>query len=180
MKEALAVATRRPANRSRCAAIAASPAAADGSTATPASAWSWRIAATRPASSTASMSSMTQARSSTAGGIGIRTAIPSAIVSAAGSGPTASRPRTQQSRVTGAPALTTPITRVPGQRARAQVPIPAASEPSPTGTRIPSSGPAASYEEFTREHLLSDPNVRGFTTYVVLRRMKSGLALPIE
>jgi hypothetical protein len=69
---------------------------------------------------------------------------------------------------------------VPGQRARAQVPIPAASEPSPTGTRIPSSGPAASYEEFTREHLLSDPNVRGFTTYVVLRRMKSGLALPIE
>jgi DNA-binding Lrp family transcriptional regulator len=38
----------------------------------------------------------------------------------------------------------------------------------------------ASYEQFTREHILSDPNVRGFTTYVVLRRMKTGLALPIE
>lgn len=38
----------------------------------------------------------------------------------------------------------------------------------------------AAYEEFTREHLLSDENVRSFTTYVVLRRVKTGLALPIE
>lgn len=38
----------------------------------------------------------------------------------------------------------------------------------------------AAYEEFSQEHLLSDPNVRGFTTCVVLRRMKTGLALPIE
>ncbi|MEJ7603156.1 MAG: Lrp/AsnC family transcriptional regulator [Kofleriaceae bacterium] len=35
------------------------------------------------------------------------------------------------------------------------------------------------YEAFTREHLLSDPNVRSFTTHVVLKRVKTGLALPL-
>ena len=38
----------------------------------------------------------------------------------------------------------------------------------------------AGYEAFTREHLLSDPNVKSFTTHVVLARVKTGLALPIE
>ena len=38
----------------------------------------------------------------------------------------------------------------------------------------------ASYEAFTREHLLSDANVKSFTTHVVLSRVKTGLALPIE
>lgn len=35
------------------------------------------------------------------------------------------------------------------------------------------------YETFTREALLADPNVRGFTTYVVLDRVKAGVSLPI-
>lgn len=35
------------------------------------------------------------------------------------------------------------------------------------------------YEAFTRRVLLDDPNVRGFTTYVVLDRMKVGLSVPI-
>jgi Lrp/AsnC family transcriptional regulator, leucine-responsive regulatory protein len=38
----------------------------------------------------------------------------------------------------------------------------------------------AAYEAFTRDHLLSDPNVRSFTTHVVLRRVKTGLALSVE
>jgi DNA-binding Lrp family transcriptional regulator len=38
----------------------------------------------------------------------------------------------------------------------------------------------ARYESFTREALLADPNVRGFTTYVVLDRVKSGVGLPID
>lgn len=37
----------------------------------------------------------------------------------------------------------------------------------------------AAYEAFTRDHLLSDANVRSFTTHVVLQRVKTGLALPI-
>ena len=37
----------------------------------------------------------------------------------------------------------------------------------------------AAYEAFTRDHLLSDPNIRSFTTHVVLARVKTGLALPI-
>jgi hypothetical protein len=36
------------------------------------------------------------------------------------------------------------------------------------------------YEAFTRETLLSDPNVRGFTTHVVLERVKAGVGLPIQ
>jgi DNA-binding Lrp family transcriptional regulator len=36
------------------------------------------------------------------------------------------------------------------------------------------------YEAFTREALLSDPNVRGFTTHVVLERVKAGVSLPIQ
>jgi Lrp/AsnC family leucine-responsive transcriptional regulator len=35
------------------------------------------------------------------------------------------------------------------------------------------------YEAFTRDHLQSDTNVRGFTTYVVLERVKTGLAVPV-
>jgi Lrp/AsnC family transcriptional regulator, leucine-responsive regulatory protein len=35
------------------------------------------------------------------------------------------------------------------------------------------------YETFTREHLLDDPNVKSFTTMVVLDRMKVGLAVPL-
>ncbi len=35
------------------------------------------------------------------------------------------------------------------------------------------------YETFTREHLLDDPNVKSFTTMVVLDRMKIGLAVPL-
>lgn len=31
----------------------------------------------------------------------------------------------------------------------------------------------AAYEAFTREHLLSDPNVRSFTTHVVMKRVKN-------
>ena len=30
----------------------------------------------------------------------------------------------------------------------------------------------AAYEAFTREHLMSDPNVRSFTTHVVMKRVK--------
>jgi Lrp/AsnC family leucine-responsive transcriptional regulator len=30
------------------------------------------------------------------------------------------------------------------------------------------------YEAFTQEHLLSDPNVRSFTTHVVMKRVKGG------
>jgi DNA-binding Lrp family transcriptional regulator len=37
----------------------------------------------------------------------------------------------------------------------------------------------AAYEAFTREQLLADPNVRSFTTHVVLQRVKTGLAVPI-
>jgi Lrp/AsnC family leucine-responsive transcriptional regulator len=36
----------------------------------------------------------------------------------------------------------------------------------------------ADYETFTRETLLEDPNVRSFTTYVVLDRVKVGLTVP--
>ena len=38
----------------------------------------------------------------------------------------------------------------------------------------------ADYESFTREHLLSDPNVRRFTTHVVMERVKAGLNVPLE
>jgi Lrp/AsnC family transcriptional regulator, leucine-responsive regulatory protein len=38
----------------------------------------------------------------------------------------------------------------------------------------------ASYEAFTRAHLASDPNVRSFTTHVVLQRVKTGLAVPVS
>lgn len=37
----------------------------------------------------------------------------------------------------------------------------------------------AAYEAFTRDYLLSDPNVRSFTTHVVLGRVKTGLALSL-
>jgi Lrp/AsnC family transcriptional regulator, leucine-responsive regulatory protein len=37
----------------------------------------------------------------------------------------------------------------------------------------------AAYEAFTREALLADANVKGFTTSVVMERVKVGLALPI-
>jgi Lrp/AsnC family leucine-responsive transcriptional regulator len=37
----------------------------------------------------------------------------------------------------------------------------------------------ARYEAFTREHLLSDPNVRSFTTHVVLERVKTGGGVPL-
>ena len=35
------------------------------------------------------------------------------------------------------------------------------------------------YEAFTREHLLSDPNVRSFTTQVVMKRIKGAVLLPV-
>lgn len=35
------------------------------------------------------------------------------------------------------------------------------------------------YEAFTREQLLEDPNVKSFTTMVVLNRVKVGLAVPL-
>lgn len=37
----------------------------------------------------------------------------------------------------------------------------------------------AAYEAFTREALLADANVKGFTTSVVMERVKVGMALPI-
>lgn len=36
-----------------------------------------------------------------------------------------------------------------------------------------------SYEAFTRRALLDDPNVRSFTTHVVLERVKVGLEVPV-
>lgn len=36
------------------------------------------------------------------------------------------------------------------------------------------------YEAFTREALLADENVQGFTTHVVLERVKTGMSLPIR
>ena len=38
----------------------------------------------------------------------------------------------------------------------------------------------AAYEAFTREHLLSDPNVKSFTTHVVLSRVKHGASVPTD
>lgn len=38
----------------------------------------------------------------------------------------------------------------------------------------------AAYEIFTREHLLSDDNVRSFTTHVVMDRIKTGNAVFID
>lgn len=38
----------------------------------------------------------------------------------------------------------------------------------------------AAYDAFTREYLLSDPNVKSFTTHVAFSRIKAGLALSIE
>jgi len=38
----------------------------------------------------------------------------------------------------------------------------------------------AAYEAFTREHLLSDANVKSFTTHVVLKSVKRSLEIPIE
>jgi len=37
----------------------------------------------------------------------------------------------------------------------------------------------AAYEAFTREALLADANVKGFTTSVVMERVKVGMALPM-
>jgi Lrp/AsnC family transcriptional regulator, leucine-responsive regulatory protein len=37
----------------------------------------------------------------------------------------------------------------------------------------------ACYEAFTREHLLSDPNVRSFTTHVVMEAVKTGASVPL-
>lgn len=37
----------------------------------------------------------------------------------------------------------------------------------------------AAYEAFTRHHLLADPNVKSFTTHVVMETAKSGFALPL-
>lgn len=37
----------------------------------------------------------------------------------------------------------------------------------------------AAYEAFTREHLLSDPSVRSFTTHVVMEPVKIGCAVPL-
>jgi DNA-binding Lrp family transcriptional regulator len=37
----------------------------------------------------------------------------------------------------------------------------------------------ARYEAFTREHLLSDPNVRSFTTHVVMESVKTGVGVPL-
>lgn len=37
----------------------------------------------------------------------------------------------------------------------------------------------AAYDAFTRTHLLSDPNVKSFTTHVAFSRIKTGLALAI-
>jgi DNA-binding Lrp family transcriptional regulator len=37
----------------------------------------------------------------------------------------------------------------------------------------------ADYEAFTREHLLSDPNVRRFTTHVVMEQVKTGISVPL-
>src|SRR5262249_38310290 len=36
------------------------------------------------------------------------------------------------------------------------------------------------YEAFTRRALLVDENVKGFTTYAVLDRVKTGVGVPIE
>jgi Lrp/AsnC family leucine-responsive transcriptional regulator len=38
----------------------------------------------------------------------------------------------------------------------------------------------AAYETFTRDHILSDPNVRSFTTHVVLQRVKTSTVVPID
>lgn len=38
----------------------------------------------------------------------------------------------------------------------------------------------AAYDAFTREYLLSDPNVKSFTTHVAFSRVKTGLALAID
>jgi DNA-binding Lrp family transcriptional regulator len=38
----------------------------------------------------------------------------------------------------------------------------------------------ARYEAFTREHLLSDPNVRSFTTHVVMEPCKIGVGVPLS
>lgn len=35
------------------------------------------------------------------------------------------------------------------------------------------------YEAFTRDALLSDPNIASFTTHVVLERVKAGMTLPL-
>ena len=37
----------------------------------------------------------------------------------------------------------------------------------------------ADYESFTREYLLSDPNVRRFTTHVVMEQVKTGVSVPL-
>jgi DNA-binding Lrp family transcriptional regulator len=37
----------------------------------------------------------------------------------------------------------------------------------------------AAYEAFTREQLLSDANVRSFTTYVVMEEVKTGCSVPL-
>ena len=36
------------------------------------------------------------------------------------------------------------------------------------------------YESFTREYLLSDPNVRRFTTHVVMEQVKTGVSVPLH
>jgi Lrp/AsnC family transcriptional regulator, leucine-responsive regulatory protein len=37
----------------------------------------------------------------------------------------------------------------------------------------------ASYESFTRQHLLSDGNIKSFTTHVVMEAVKTGTAVPL-
>ncbi len=36
------------------------------------------------------------------------------------------------------------------------------------------------YEVFTRDHLRDDPNIRSFTTYITLERLKVGMRTPVD
>src|SRR5688572_8429665 len=132
------VATSCPASRSPWASTAASPAAPAGSSTTPRSACARRMARTIASSSTSTTSSTTPVRSSIASGKGLRTAIPSAIVSVRGS--TQRRPVRSDTSIAGAPLAQTPITRVDGRCAFNQRATPARSAPSPSGTTIESNG----------------------------------------
>jgi Lrp/AsnC family leucine-responsive transcriptional regulator len=38
----------------------------------------------------------------------------------------------------------------------------------------------AAYEAFTRDYLLNDPNVRRFTTHVVMEQVKAGASVPLS
>lgn len=70
-------------------------------------------------------------------GTGSRTAIPSAIVAAAGVD--TSEPLSQDSFMAGALAATTPITRQDGVLASSQAPTPVSSAPFPSGQKSASS-----------------------------------------